>query len=765
MPTTTGIATEFIQFSRPGATGGGATVTDSDGFIKWAPHNLLLNSESFASSPWTTYLATIAPNDTVAPNGTTTADKYTYTGAGSSIYYDAIVPIGTHTASCFFKLGTIPSTCTLSIASVVGNGIQATFNLSTISASVAILGTGGTASGGSAAISSVGNGWFLCTLSGVATAGTNAVLIGFNGSSSQTGYIWGASLYRSDLAMQPNASAYPLYNPTTPKNLLGYTENFASAGWQKLNIATFGSGSISNAIAAPNGLQTADKVVANTTSGEHFIYQTITGGGKNTFSIYLKASEYYLARIIEISAYRFYATVNLLTGAITNSGGANLTFAGATDVGNGWWRCEIEHSSSASCAYSVMGFPDTITPTNSPANYTGDGISGIYLWGAQLSDSASLDTYVPSYDAAPTSAAYYGPRRDFNGSTLACRGLLVEEQRTNLFLYSDQFDNTSYWTTTGVITAGMANAAVAPTGTSVADAITEDTSTGVHRIYGPVTLAASTYTLSFYAKANGRNWIYIYVDGGITAGTLNFVTNTYVPSTGTATVSSVLVGNSWYRVTYTFSNTLTSSQNLQLWLATDGTTISYTGNGTSGIYLFGAQVELGSFATSYIPTGSAVGGATRGADYGSVSAQAFPYNSTEGTLVVQSTIRTWGSTGYPTHSSLNDGTGSNLIVLYHTNSGATAAEIYTSGAQEFTRGLGTVSDNATIKMAIAYKSDSTQAARDGTVSTVDTSTPIPPVSKLDIGQYANSARLNGWVRQITYIPRRISSSELQTRTS
>ena len=80
MPTTTtGKASEFITFSRTS----NATVTDSDGKIKWAPHNLLLASEQFDASAWTkTHITSTSPtfvaNDGVAPNGTTTADRVVF---------------------------------------------------------------------------------------------------------------------------------------------------------------------------------------------------------------------------------------------------------------------------------------------------------------------------------------------------------------------------------------------------------------------------------------------------------------------------------------------------------------------------------------------------------------------------------------------------------------------------------------------------------------------------------------------------------------
>ena len=721
MPTTTGIATEFIQFSRPGATGGGATVTDSDGLIKWAQHNLLINSESFDTTSWTKTTTTVAANSIAAPNGTTTADTLTAAGANSTTLQSYTALAVPYTFGVWLKRKT--GTGNIQIAADSG-----TYTTVTITSD-----------------------WALYTVSQTPAAGTISAGIRIVTSADEV-YVWGAALYRSDLGgMQPNTSAYPFYNPTTPKNLLGYTEDFANAGWSKGNIAAFGSGSISNAIAAPNGLQTADKVVANTTSGEHYIYQSCTGGGKNTFSIYLKAAEYYLARIIELGAYRFYATVNLLTGAITNSGGASFTFAGATDVGNGWWRCEIEHSSSVACTYSVIGFPNTITPTNAPANYTGDGISGIYLWGAQVSDSASLDTYSPVYGAAVTSAAYYGPRRDFNGSTLACNGLLVEESRANLLTQSDLL--ASPWQVTDATRTVVSDAS--PAGTSSVKMAVSNTSTTAKGIYLNGTVGANANTASIYAKAAELSWIYLRCDNGTTAGCyFNVATGTKGTEDAGVVGTITPVGNGWYRCTAT--KTLAAGNGFgSILLAPADNIITFSGTVGQGVLIYGAQLEAGSFATSYIPTDSTT--ATRTADTASVSPQAFPYSSTEGTLVVA-----YNRPTAPSSTQVALAFGPVAAGSLVSASGETTTGWYANGVNP----TGVV--NGTNKVGIAFNSTGAFAAvaNGGTAASSSASDWTGTSTSLNIGNRSDTIRnINGYIRQITYLPRRVTNAELQTRTA
>jgi hypothetical protein len=739
MPTTTGKASELITFSRTS----NATLVDSDGRIKWAPHNLLLASEQFDAASWTkTSLSTGAPavtaNSAVAPNGTTTADKVDF-GAIAGASFASIL-------GQTFTAEAVPYTFRFWVKAVaagdVGKKIWLALSDPSITGLVAITLTAD---------------WQYVSTTATVTAGagrkaeiyTLGSTFGGENQGAVSVYIWGASLTRSDLGgMKSNTSAYPMYNPTTPKNLLGYTEDFTVGTWNKDATVT------GNTEVAPNGLQTADTI--NGAVGT-YVTQVVSGANvatPHTVAVYLKAGT---ANVIRVSAYKVsggsngYVEFNLTAGtAATPAGAFPPTNAAITLVG-GWYRCSFKTAFDTGTGMGV-------------ALYNQSGASGnYYAWGAQLSDSASLDTYVPNYGAAPTAAAYYGPRLEFDPVTLAAKGLLVEELRVNRFLHTAEFDNTSYWTTTGAVTAGMANAAVAPTGTSVADALTEDTSTGVHRIYGAATLTAATYTMSLYVKANGRQWLYFYLDTGIVTGFFNFTTNTYVPATGSATVSSVPVGDSWYRVTVTYPNTNTSSQNLQIWLATNGTTNSYAGDGTSGVYIWGAQLELGSFATSYMPNGSSVSGATRNADVASVSTQAFPYSSTEGTLVANGSFISLTDTSVSVMASLNNNNSTNSVNIYR-QSAAIQMNTFSSGANTVTYSV--AASTTPIKAAIAYKLNDANAAVNGTAQTADTTSALPiGVDRLDIGRMWASYGANGWIRQITYIPRRLSDAELAARTA
>lgn len=258
-----------------------------------------------------------------------------------------------------------------------------------------------------------------------------------------------------------------------PHNLLTYSEQFDNAAWSREDVTV-----VSNATVAPDGASTAEKIVENTATTIHRIRQTYTPPSEavHSFSFYAKAAERTTIRCqIYSSSPLASADVNLSDGTLSGVIGS----ADISNVGNGWYRVTISATVPAAATifrvYPIVG---------GSVLYTGDGTSGIYLWGAHLYRSdlggmvdvpadaraiPSATKYVPT-----TSAARYLPRRGhhvYNGSEWVNEGLLVEsEARTNLFLNSAtlstqsvtvtavphtlSFTGTGTVTLTGVSTAG-----------------------------------------------------------------------------------------------------------------------------------------------------------------------------------------------------------------------------------------------------------------------------------------------------------------------
>lgn len=181
--------------------------------------------------------------------------------------------------------------------------------------------------------------------------------------------------------------------------------------------------------------------------------------------------------------------------------------------------------------------------------------------------------------------------------------------KKNLFLYTEKFDN-AYWTK-GNLTV-TANTTTAPDGNSTAESVVETNATvGTHRLFRALTIPAGTYTLSTYVKPNGRNWIYIYANAGLSTAFVNISTGALGTVVG-ATVVATSVGDGWYRVSLTFSNVTTVSQTFQIWTASSNGVTSQTGDGVSGIYPWGVQLEAGDL-TDYQPINDAYGPFVNGA--------------------------------------------------------------------------------------------------------------------------------------------------------
>lgn len=756
MPTTTGKATDIITFSRASL----ATVTDADGKIKWAAHNLLLASEQFDASAWTKGgQVTLSANSAVAPNGTTTAERYsTSDGADSSLN------------NMLQQVTTGPATLTAGIWLRASTNQTVKFQLvdgSTIVTDQTV---------------SVTSTWTLFTISGAITTGTATLWrIRPNGTNAIANLeIWGAHLYRSDLGgMVANTSAYPLYNPTTPKNLLGFTEAFDNAAWAKTNTTIS-----ANVVIAPNGLQTADLIVPNTTSGAHSASQTITSAVSGTTyiaSIYVKPFGYAKFGIRENAATGAYATFNL-SGAGSVIAQASGGTGAITALSDGWYRVSMSSAAGSTSFQSTFFVLDNAYSSGNPFgyNWSGDGTSGVYLWGAQLSNSASLDPYVANAFAAPTAAAYNGPRLDYSGSSLSALGLLVEEQRTNSITHSEAFDN-SAWNRQGVLAFGsgsVANAIVSPSGATTADLIVETATTADHFFYQdiPTLTAAGTYTFSFYAKYSGRfvlaglsNTIsgdaYVYFN--LQTGVISQAATVTGPMWANASATITYVGNDWYRCTLTATKDAVGNVQPQIRLASTGTgssSQSYAGNGTSGAYLYGAQLEAGAFATSYIPTGAST--VTRSADVASVATSAFPYSATEGTLVANFSYLGGSSIlgGNRAAVTLREAANSNIYI--YNGGGVVSAYCVLAGVDQAYLTRSAVLDGVQTKMAFAFKANDFATSQDGGAVATDTSGSLPVPTIMGIGSNGvNSLFVSGHIRQITYIPRRLTNAELQARTT
>jgi hypothetical protein len=377
---------------------------------------------------------------------------------------------------------------------------------------------------------------------------------------------------------------------------------------------------------------------------------------------------------------------------------------------------------------------------------------------------ASTGTYVGG-DGTLRSAATNEARFDHNPTTGESLGLLVEEARTNLVLRSEEFGTT--WTTSNLTVTS--NSETAPSGVLTADTLVEDSSLSAHALQQSANVVSGTaYTLSCYAKPAGRNFAQLLMLGGFAANItaiFDITTGAVGTTAGSPTVTSTNVGNGWYRLSITATATSTTSTAVQLRPSSSSSTAFYQGNGTSGIYLWGAQLEAGSFPTSYIPTTTAT--ATRAADVASITGTAFSsfYNQTEGSVFAN--YRCFANTAYPDVFNISDGTNANRQQQFidGSNGFTTFREIVSSTQQGITSQASTI--NSEIKSVGAYSSIGLVLTLNGLNPSTNANATHPTgLNKLSIGSSGVGITnyINGTLKRLTYWPVRLANPTLQAIT-
>ena len=376
---------------------------------------------------------------------------------------------------------------------------------------------------------------------------------------------------------------------------------------------------------------------------------------------------------------------------------------------------------------------------------------------------ASSGTFVGS-DGLLKTATTNEARFDHNPTTGESLGLLVEEARTNLLLRSEEFDNNVIW---GKIAASItANNAIAPNGASTADALIPNTTTSFHYCNQGFTLAnGTTYTFSIYLKAAGYNFVLLNTSVGSASGNAGPIINlSDGTKAGFFTVDYPTliqsVGNGWYRVSYQYTSSGTFGL-IDINALSTSSISAYAGDGTSGIYVYGAQLEAGAFPTSYIPTTTAT--VTRAADVASITESNFSswYNQTEGTVFAEYKVAS--SSGNLIGSS--DGTNNNRIFLGIASGPLARLLITTSGSAVASIGVA-YALNSAAKTAGVYSANYFQSATAGVLGTEDVLGGVPTVDRLSIGTNTTQSDFfaNGTIKRLTFWPTRLSNTTIQQIT-
>ena len=550
-------------------------------------------------------------------------------------------------------------------------------------------------------------------------------------------------------------------------NLFTYSEQFDNAAWTKVDTTI-----VANAVVNPlNGAVTADKITdsSTATTARYFFQSPASSGTIYTSSGYFKKAEY---NFVTLHAFGLNgALFNLDTGVkVSQSGGVG----NITSVGDGWYRCTFSFTAGGSSVFFSQSPAGNIS-------YAGTTGSGIYAFGCQLETGDIATDYIPTTTAAVSVGPVANvPRLDYLGSS--CPRLLLEPQRTNLVTFSEQFDNAGWTKSAATVTA---NAATSPEGYTNADSLIDNSSNISHVAFQNVSPSSTgIITGTIYIKNNNRQFAVVSICTG-TGGSIRFsavvdlqngvITQNNTLNSPTNTSSSISnAGNGWYRVSVGLNCTTTAASSNFIVIATSNTgtpttfaagTIdpSYIGNGSS-VFLWGAQVEAGAYATSYIPTLAA--SVTRGADVCSKTGISSLIGQTEGTLFAEIDIDHI-ATGIIL--AIGDGTANNRFVIQFTDATTLFCTVRLAGANaDYVVTIPAIPANGGVfKMALGYKTNDYVFSLNGVIYSPSTaSRAVPACSVLFVGMSTFSVnQLEGGVKQALLFKTRLDNATLASLTT
>lgn len=342
------------------------------------------------------------------------------------------------------------------------------------------------------------------------------------------------------------------------------------------------------------------------------------------------------------------------------------------------------------------------------------------------------------------------PRLDYytSGGTAGCPALLVEPSAQNLALQSENFTTT--WLTLSATVSG--NVAVAPDGALTADLITTS-ATGNNIRQSPTVVSGTTYTFSCYIKnGDSNNVSLVMTTAAFPASVVNFnlVSGTASSTTGAPTFRIDNVGNGWYRCSMSVTATSSAAGACRIQSA--------SANAVSTFYVWGAQLETGSIATSYIPTTTA--SATRNADVISLSgAVSGCIGQTEGTIYLDATYDAVGSTATVWFSVLGTSNSIGLAL------GSLIRSIVNGQSDNL---AGSPPDTSGIRIAWAYNASGVVCFINGTQYTLTNggSQVITQLNRVLIDMSSHAGRLyDTRIRAVALYTTRLTNAELAALTT
>ena len=490
-----------------------------------------------------------------------------------------------------------------------------------------------------------------------------------------------------------------------------------------------------------NGINYIDVRYFGTSSGGNFFpitYSSGGGGGATTAGTQWSVSCY----------------MALVGGTLTNV--TNLFLAGQLDSG----------VSSINIDTRPLLTPTFTRIAASGPAQAGAAVSDGILWNIALAAGPidfTLRIGAPQWEraSAPTpvvptyGAANGAPRWDYDPVTLALRGLLIEEQRQNLWLQSADASNVA-WTYAASLPpaapVATGNQTTAPDGTLTAARIVYPAVSGGSNysiVYQAITITAQPYAFSVWLKGSvGGEQINVGVIGNA-SGSIRATLTTQWQRFVMPTVSSA-AGSAFFEIGCDFRDPSQSAIAAQT------------------IYAWGAQVEAGAFATSYIPTTAAA--VTRAIDVASMPTDTW-FNASAMSVAINAMSFGFGSAGYNVLYGLNDGSDNNRLQqgLLAPPMPIAPDSLVVSGGTASVALPETVAvpTNVLFKFGASLKAGAFASSLNGAAPYVNTTGIVMPIgiNHLAIGNSGATFSVDGYIQRLRYWPRALSNTELQSITT
>ena len=536
------------------------------------------------------------------------------------------------------------------------------------------------------------------------------------------------------------------------QNLINYSNTF-STGWVQDRILSATSGQ-----AGYDGTNDAWFVVPTNVITYHTIRQSSSQTGVVTISVYAKA-ETYDGILLYSSSNTNGKFFNVSNGTLGDDFGSNVIDATITDVGNGWYRCSVTLNKTGTGNVEVLLSSDGV----STYTFAGDGVGGVYIQDFQLEQGLVARDYIETTTAAVEGGITDNvPRLDYTDSS--CPALLLEPQRTNVYTHSEYFEG---WTKNNAVTT--INATTSPEGLQNAIKLAGSAANGQHTLYYVNLGTNTTYSHSAFYKAGEYSYAYMRAGGNTNDPYVIYdLTDQSVIGSAACTHDIESVGNDWYRITMTPNSASGVQATNLMFLPSSGYTLdsinipSFTGDGTSGGYIYGAQLEAGSYATSYIPTyGTSV---TRNADDCRITGISDIVSSSEYTLFWEGSHIPTGE--YNSFATIFNNSAVNQSSRFYRNN--TDNQIYAAAfisGSSVTIGSGVTDEYA--KCAFRVKSGDFALYVNGSLvgSNTSTMTPSATLDSISMQYFYSSQSFDQRTDQFMFFNQALSNEELATLTT